>query len=434
MPKRLIDDSYLNSPSMAVCSPRAEDAYPRFMLLADDFGCFEVNPRALLARGWPNRTDVTEQDLISWLEEYVTKRAIDQPPVAMIWSERGRRYCYLTGWDGPHGQRKRVEYKPNGTAAELHGSKRRTPAPPPELLRSVMAGAAEEDPPGLYDFQGGKLPETAWRPTKNSSVSTPGRETTGKPPGTNTIQAVSRPPPAHAVPDPDPVAIACLPVTGSDGRQDAATVVEADVFMTHLTAARARQLLEQELGRPLIVAVPGSEEATSRRWVELVEGYLSGVSQAEGLKHFVRVCNAATQRCLAGQRRRKEPETGPESLAYFLGPLADGLAYVDPQIRRYPSVMSQAVTTCPTWGKIVSYLEAHVRRDLFERWFMPLHAEVSGSDLILSAPDGYFAQFLRDNYQSWLQEIAARVGHVPGELRIETHQAASQAAGVGDMG
>ncbi len=58
MPKRMLDDSLLNSPSIAVLSPRAQDAVPRFILLADDFGCFELHPRTLLAKGWPDREEV----------------------------------------------------------------------------------------------------------------------------------------------------------------------------------------------------------------------------------------------------------------------------------------------------------------------------------------------------------------------------------------
>lgn len=137
MPKRLLDDSFLTSPSMARCSPRAQDAFPRFLLMCDDFGCFEVIPRALLARGWVYRGDVSVDDVQSWLEEYLEAR------MAVVWSVNERTFCYLTGWDGPHGQRRRVEYDPHapkGTPAH-HGSKRRTPAPPPELVAAVLAGA-----------------------------------------------------------------------------------------------------------------------------------------------------------------------------------------------------------------------------------------------------------------------------------------------------
>ena len=56
MPKRLIDDSLLDSRSLEVLTPGAQDAFPRFILLADDFGCFEVNVTKLRANGWSRRT------------------------------------------------------------------------------------------------------------------------------------------------------------------------------------------------------------------------------------------------------------------------------------------------------------------------------------------------------------------------------------------
>lgn len=148
MPKRMLDDSYLNSPSLDRCSPRAQDAFPRFILLADDFGCFEADPRRLLALGWSSRrSDVRPEDVWAWLEEYVAAG------MACLWSEKERRWCYLTGWDGPHGQRRRAEYDsdaPNGTPGR-HGSKRRTPRPPADLVAAVVSGARRDhdgQPPG----------------------------------------------------------------------------------------------------------------------------------------------------------------------------------------------------------------------------------------------------------------------------------------------
>jgi hypothetical protein len=147
MPKRLLDDSFLSSPSLAKCSPRAQDAFPRFILLADDFGCFEAFPRVLVAKGWPYRSDVSEADVWTWLEEYVGVG------MACLWTEKERRWCYLTGWTGPHGQKVRAEYDPNapkGTPGR-HGSKRRTPVPPADLVAAVVSGERrvhDGKPPG----------------------------------------------------------------------------------------------------------------------------------------------------------------------------------------------------------------------------------------------------------------------------------------------
>lgn len=160
MPKRLLDDSFLTSLSVAKVSPRAQDAFPRFILLADDFGCFEVIPRALAAKGWVYRRDVSEADVMAWLEEYVAAG------MACLWTVNERRYCYLTGWHGEHGQKHRAEYD---RERNPKGSKRRTPAPPADLVEAVKAGLRRDRdglPPGV-----------------DSTDSTSDREVAGNEPG-----------------------------------------------------------------------------------------------------------------------------------------------------------------------------------------------------------------------------------------------------------
>jgi hypothetical protein len=192
MPKRLLDDSLLSSPSLAKCSPRAQDAFPRFLLLADDFGCFEVEPRALVGRGWPKRDDVSAEDVLAWLNEYAAAG------MACLYTAQERRCCYLTGWDGPHGQKKRAEYDPNAPAGTpgRHGSKRRLPAPPADLVAAVVAGVrrdADGKPPGTDREDS---PESV-----NDSV--PAREVTGSRSVPAALPAV--PGPVVPVPDVDPV-------------------------------------------------------------------------------------------------------------------------------------------------------------------------------------------------------------------------------------
>ena len=120
MAKRLLDDSMLSSPSLAQCSPRAQDAWHRLILLADDFGCMDCNPRLLLGRGWPLRPDVAEDDLTGWLNEYA------EAGMLAFWAEAGRVFAVLVNWNGPHGQRVREEY----SDTNRKGSRRKTPTPP----------------------------------------------------------------------------------------------------------------------------------------------------------------------------------------------------------------------------------------------------------------------------------------------------------------
>lgn len=183
MPKRILDDSLLSSPSLAKCSPRAQDAWHRFLLLMDDFGCSEATPRVLLGKGWPLRDDVSEADIRGWLEEYVGAG------MAVLWTENERRYVHLTGWFGPHGQRHRDEYD-STTVKGRKGSKRKTPKPPDDLIAAVAAGLRRD--------ADGKPPGTDREiPTEIPSDSVPARET--QIPAANPVR--TRGDAAPAVPD-----------------------------------------------------------------------------------------------------------------------------------------------------------------------------------------------------------------------------------------
>lgn len=120
MPTRILHDSFLTSPSLRACSVRAQDAFPRFLLCADDFGCFEAAPRVIMGRAWPYRDDVTEGDVRDWLVEYAAQGMI------LLWDVTGRWWAHFRNWD--RYQRLRTEYHPQ---ANPKGSKRKTPPPPP---------------------------------------------------------------------------------------------------------------------------------------------------------------------------------------------------------------------------------------------------------------------------------------------------------------
>jgi hypothetical protein len=213
MPNRVLHESLLDSRSLEVLSPRAQDAFPRFILLADDFGCFEVNARILWAKGWSRRPDVSEADVAGWIAEYAERQAQDPetgkrlPPVLMLWTNAGRRYAFLTGWFGTHGQKKRAEYDPQAPANTpgRHGSKRKTPRPPAEILAAVMAGdvrPVDGKPPGTDREETGNLE------TEITNNSVPARETTGNAAGAGREVDVSREFPAPAVPVPVAVPVA----------------------------------------------------------------------------------------------------------------------------------------------------------------------------------------------------------------------------------
>jgi hypothetical protein len=167
MPKRLLDDSLLSSPSLAKLSPGAQDAFPRFILLADDFGCFDASARVLLGKGWPLREDVTERKVAGWIGEY------ERSGMLFLWDEGGRRYGYLTGWHGEHGQKHRLEYVPKNLGGDdkaQRGSKRRTPRPPgfdPADSRFVPARESAGLTPGGPRVPG-QIPDTQFQSQSQS--------------------------------------------------------------------------------------------------------------------------------------------------------------------------------------------------------------------------------------------------------------------------
>lgn len=213
MPKRMLDDSLLSSGSLARCSPRAQDAFPRFLLLMDDFGCADANPRVLMGKGWPLRNDVSADDVTDWLEEYVAAG------MAVLWTEADRRFVYLTGWLGPHGQRERKEYDP--TVKGDKGSKRRTPPPPADLVAAVKAGARLSDGrvPGVdreTEIPAANPGGKSWQENPNDSV--PGREVGGKSAGNPVSRSVPAPAVTVAVAEKDPLSLANARETGAADR------------------------------------------------------------------------------------------------------------------------------------------------------------------------------------------------------------------------
>jgi hypothetical protein len=324
VPKRLLDDSLLTSVSLARCSARAQDAFPRFILLADDFGCFEAFPRVLLARGWPYRQDVTESDLWAWLEEYVTAG------MACLWAEKERRWCYLTGWDGEHGQRKRAEYDPaapKGTPG-AHGSKRRTPPPPQELVAAVKAGARRDHdgkPPGVDRECGGAAEIPPGNPDPvilNNSA--PARETAGSRGGAAEFPGGSAAPVAVPAADPVPAAAAAgepAPQPAERPKDPAEASFRALVVEDEAGGPEAPSWVLLEQFKPRFadrINVP-------RDWLriatpELVVGTRDLVEAELRRLGVPRAIEAAAEACFRETKRGKRK---PQYLRWYLGALQD---------------------------------------------------------------------------------------------------------------
>lgn len=113
MPTRLLHENICVSESLAKCSPKAQDAFPRFMLTADNFGTFQVNAKSLKGRLWPLRDDVKPSDITRFIHEYQRQGMLH------LWEAEGKQYAIFSNWS-----------KFQRVYANLH---RKYPAPPANL-------------------------------------------------------------------------------------------------------------------------------------------------------------------------------------------------------------------------------------------------------------------------------------------------------------
>lgn len=122
MPTRLIFESICTSESIARCSSKAQDAFLRLILYADNFGVFQVNLDVIKGRLWPLRKDVTTKIILNWLKEYEQEGMIES------FDQDGKRYTFFVNWA------KFQRIRP--------GLRRKFPAPPAENSGNPLQSAA----------------------------------------------------------------------------------------------------------------------------------------------------------------------------------------------------------------------------------------------------------------------------------------------------
>ena len=93
MPSRILRDTYATSESVASMDPGAQDRLPRYFLLADDFGAFQVNEAVICGRIFPLRPDMNPQRVAADLSEFQRAGVLD------VWThEDGKRYAEFPNW------------------------------------------------------------------------------------------------------------------------------------------------------------------------------------------------------------------------------------------------------------------------------------------------------------------------------------------------
>lgn len=112
MPSRILRESFVTSESVASLAPAVQDRLPRYFLLADDFGCFLVQPAVIRGRIFPLRSDVSAETVESDLADYARVGIMQ-----LYCGNDGKRYAWFPHWS-EHQRPPRA------------GSVRKCPAPP----------------------------------------------------------------------------------------------------------------------------------------------------------------------------------------------------------------------------------------------------------------------------------------------------------------
>lgn len=124
MANRIVKDTIWNSPSLAALDDFTQDQFPRWLLLADDWGCFEADAETIKGRAYPKRPSVTADTISGLLKTFY------EAGFLFAWSEEGRVWGFFVAWGehnyttGSDGDGKRLQ------------ARRKTPVPPKDELEA----------------------------------------------------------------------------------------------------------------------------------------------------------------------------------------------------------------------------------------------------------------------------------------------------------
>lgn len=107
MPNRIIYESINTSASLANVSPQAELLFIHLSTKADDYGCFEADPRIVLGACFPLRSNFRVAHVKGWLEELA--REVDPVtgiPLVELYEVNGKKLLRLSTFE--QRQRKRA--------------------------------------------------------------------------------------------------------------------------------------------------------------------------------------------------------------------------------------------------------------------------------------------------------------------------------------
>ena len=133
---RVIKDLIWSSPSLAKLTLPAQLHWPRWLLMADDWGCFNADTDIIKGQVYPKLKAITPGIVDKLKDEYFNSGKL------FLWLEGDRQYGYFTSWSN--------HQFCNATHLDEEGKqnrhKRKTPEPPKDLLEEYLNLFKENQP------------------------------------------------------------------------------------------------------------------------------------------------------------------------------------------------------------------------------------------------------------------------------------------------
>lgn len=128
MANRVLKDSIWVSPSLAKLPIYYQDQWPRWLLLADDWGCFNADSEVIKGLAYPKRKENIQNINI-------IKKLFNELGMLFLWENgEGHRWGYFVNWD--------KHQFCNASSVDEGGKytkhRRKTPKPPESLLNEYL--------------------------------------------------------------------------------------------------------------------------------------------------------------------------------------------------------------------------------------------------------------------------------------------------------
>lgn len=131
MANRVIKDSIWSSPTLSKLPVVPQLHWPRWLLMADDWGCFNADPDIVQGLVYPKMKIMTLKKIQNLIEEYY------QAGLLFLWKDESRTWGYFVSWDTHHNYCNKTNVDNEGKHQK---HRRKTPEPPKDEVLEYIKG------------------------------------------------------------------------------------------------------------------------------------------------------------------------------------------------------------------------------------------------------------------------------------------------------